>query len=214
MEEALAIDARTNTDFWRKAIEKEMKNVRIALRVCENGDIPAMHKQIKCHLVFDIKSDTLARKARLVAGGHMTDPPKDSTYFSVVSRDSVRLFFLLAALNDMDVLACDIQNAYLNAPTKEKVCFHGGKEMGSDEGKVIVIVRALYGLKSSGDRFRDQHLTQTLRDAGFVGCKADPDVWLRPAVKLYEYALCDDVIFQGLDPKKFMAMLSVVYTLL
>jgi hypothetical protein len=46
-------------------------------------------------------------------------------------------------------------------------------------------------------------------DAGFVGCKADPDVWLRPAVKLngekvYEYALCyvDDVIFQGLDPAK------------
>ena len=34
VEEALAIDARNNTDFWRKAIEKEMKNVRIALKVC------------------------------------------------------------------------------------------------------------------------------------------------------------------------------------
>jgi Reverse transcriptase (RNA-dependent DNA polymerase) len=162
VEEALAIDARNNTDFWRKAIEKEMKNVRIALKVCENGEIPVMHKEIKCHLVFDIKSDTLARKARLVAGGQMTDPPKDSTYSSVlVSRDSVRLFFLLAASNDMDVLACDIQNAYLNAPTKEKVWFRGGKEMGPDEGKVIVIVRASYDLKSSGARFRD-HLAQTL----------------------------------------------------
>jgi hypothetical protein len=39
------------------------------------------------------------------------DPPKDLTYSSVVSRDSVRLFFLLAALNNLDVLACDIQNA-------------------------------------------------------------------------------------------------------
>jgi hypothetical protein len=64
-------------------------------------------------------------------------------------------------------------------------------------------------------------LAQTLRDAGFAGCKADPNVWLRPAMKpngdrVYEYALCyvDDVIFQGLDnPKKFMAMLSMVYTL-
>ena len=45
----------------------------------------------------------------------MTDPPKESTYSSVVSRDSVRLFFLLAALNDVDVLACDVQNAYINA---------------------------------------------------------------------------------------------------
>jgi hypothetical protein len=149
----------------------------------------------------------------------MTEPPKDSTYSSVVSCDSVRLFFLLAALNNMNVLACDIQNAYLNAPTKEKVWFCGGKELGPDEGKVIVIVRALYGLKSSDARFRD-HLAQMLQDAGFIGCKANPDVWLRPVVKpsgekVYEYALCyvDDVLFQGLDPKKFMAMLSTVYTL-
>jgi hypothetical protein len=48
------------------------------------------------------------------------DSHKDSTYSSVVSRDSVRLFFLLAAINDLDVLACGIQNAYINAATKEK----------------------------------------------------------------------------------------------
>jgi hypothetical protein len=47
------------------------------------------------------------------------------------------LFFLVAALNDLDVLACDIQNAYMNAKTSEKVWFCGGKEMGSNEGKVI-----------------------------------------------------------------------------
>jgi ribosomal protein L31E len=72
VEDALEIDARTNTDFWRKAIEKEMNNVRIAFKVCEDGVIPVMHKEIRCHLIFDIKSDTLQRKARLVAGGHMT----------------------------------------------------------------------------------------------------------------------------------------------
>jgi hypothetical protein len=65
----------------------------------------------------------------------------------------VHLFFLLAAFNDVDVLACDIQNAYINAATKEKIWFRGGDEMGSDKGKVIVIIRALYGLKSSGARW-------------------------------------------------------------
>jgi hypothetical protein len=91
--------------------------------------------------------------------------------------------------------------------------------MGTHKGKVVVIVRALYGLKSSGARFRE-HLAQTMRDAGFTGCKADPDVWLRKAVKadgtkFYEYVLCyvDDCIFQGLDPKGFMEMLSRSYTL-
>jgi len=50
----------------------------------------------------------------------MTDPPAHLTYSSVVSRDSVRLAFLSAALNDLDLLAADIGNAYLNANTKRK----------------------------------------------------------------------------------------------
>ena len=208
------------TNLWRRAVEKEMRNVQVALDVREDGVVPVGHKEITCHLVFDIKSDTFQRKARFVAGGHRTDPPKDSTYSSVVSRDSVRLFFLLAALNDVDVLACDIQNAYINAETKEKVWFRAGSELGANnKGKVVVIVRALYGLKSSGARFRE-HLAQMLRDAGFTSSKADPDVWLREAVKsdgtkIYEYVLCyvDDCIFQGLDPKAFMEHLGRSYTL-
>jgi hypothetical protein len=217
--EALDIDKRTGTDMWRKAIEKEMRNVMVAFDVRDDGKVPIGFKEISCHLIFDVKSDTLARKARFVAGGHRTDPPKDSTYSSVVSRDSVRLFFLLAALNDVDVLACDVQNAYINATTKEKIWFRGGDEMGSDKGKVIVIVRALYGLKSSSARWRE-HMAQTLRNGGFMSCKADPDLWLRPATKpdgskIYEYVLCyvDDCIFQGLDPMGFMDYLRTVYTL-
>ena len=40
---------------------------------------------------------------------------------SVVSCNGVRLDFLIAALNDLYILEGDIQNAYLNASTKEKV---------------------------------------------------------------------------------------------
>jgi len=61
------------------------------------------------------------RKARYVAGGHMTDPLSTLTYSSVVSRDSIRIAFMLAALNNVQLLAADIGNAYLNAPTREKV---------------------------------------------------------------------------------------------
>jgi hypothetical protein len=68
----------------------------------------------------------LIRKARFVAGGHITDPPKDMTYSSVVSRDSVRIAFLIAALNELDIMAADIQKAYLNADTKETTYFLAG----------------------------------------------------------------------------------------
>ena len=66
------------------------------------------------------------------------------TFASVVSRESVRIAFLIAALNDLDILAGDIQNAYLNAPTTEKVHFYAGSEWGANEGRAVVIIRALY----------------------------------------------------------------------
>ena len=46
----------------------------------------------------------------------------------------------------------------------------------------MLIVRALYGLRSSGKLFRD-HLTMHFREMGFVGSRADPDVWMKPASK-------------------------------
>eukprot|EP00978_Attheya_sp_CCMP212_P042980 scaffold272243_cov20-Attheya_sp.AAC.1 len=68
-----------------------MKNVMPAFQFLE-GDMPApvAHKKIQCHMIFDIKMD-FTRKARSVAGGHLTDPPASITYSSVVVRDSVRI---------------------------------------------------------------------------------------------------------------------------
>ena len=42
----------------------------------------------------------------------------------------------------------------------------------------MLVVRALYSLKSSGAAWR-QMLAETLRDLGYVSSKADPDVWLK-----------------------------------
>jgi hypothetical protein len=51
-------------------------------------------------------------------------------YSSVVSRDSVCLAFLIAALNDLEILSADAQNADLNAPTKERIYMIAGPEFG------------------------------------------------------------------------------------
>ncbi len=103
-------------------------------------------------MIFDVKMD-FTRKARFVAGGHMTDPPSSINYSSVVSRDSVWIAFMLASLNGLSLSATDIGNAYLNAEAREKVYTTAGPEFGAElEGKNVLIVRALYGLKSSGAR--------------------------------------------------------------
>ena len=89
----------------------------------------------------------------------------------------MRLAFLIAALNGLDILAGDIRNAYLNAPCHEKIWFLGGAEVGTEQqGKVLVITRALYDLKASGAS-RCTTLAATLIDMGFEETKADPNVW-------------------------------------
>jgi Reverse transcriptase (RNA-dependent DNA polymerase) len=108
---------------------------------------------MQCHLIFDVEID-FTRKARFVAGGHMTNPPALITYSSVVSRESVRIAMLLATLNQLDMLAADLNGAYLNAPCRERVCYQAGKELGEDERKWIVIARALYELKLSGTAWK------------------------------------------------------------
>ena len=93
-----------------------------------------------------------------------------------MSHDSVRIAFLAAALNGLDVMACDIGNVYLNAPCREKVWFVGGTENGNDKGQVMVVTCALYGLKSSGASWRNM-LSGMIRDMGFTPTQADPDVY-------------------------------------
>jgi hypothetical protein len=52
-----------------------MKNNQFAFKILDDGEkIPIGFKWIKCHLIFDVKMD-FTRKARFVAGVHMTDPP-------------------------------------------------------------------------------------------------------------------------------------------
>ena len=81
----------SGTTFWADAIAKEMKTVFVAFEILpEDKQAPPGHTFIKCHLVFDLKSNgSMIRKARFVAGGHMTGEPECLTYASVVSRESI-----------------------------------------------------------------------------------------------------------------------------
>jgi hypothetical protein len=115
--EAYAIDRRNSSKLWTYAVAKEMLNVRPAFKFVDDDVIPAFWKPVGVHMILDVKMD-LTRKARLVANGHETEVPTESTYSTVVTRDSVRLAFLLAALNGLEVLAGVVHNAYINAIRK------------------------------------------------------------------------------------------------
>ena len=67
-------------------------------------------------------------------------------------------------------------------------------------GRILIITKALYGLKSTGASFR-AFMAEKLDEIGFKSSMGDPDVWMRPAAKpdgeeYYEYILVyvDDII--------------------
>jgi hypothetical protein len=150
----------------------------------------------------------------------MTDPPDTITYSSVASQDSIKIAFLIAALNDISIQMCDIGNAYLNALPREKVYTMAGAEFGNELlGRNVLIVRALYGLKSSGAAWCS-HLASTLYHLGYTLSLADPDVWFRTASKpdrfeYYEYILVyvDDLLVLSHEPQKTMKALEDFYRL-
>ena len=217
---AYEIDTETQTTFWSEAMKKEVKTVLPALKVLEeNESVPPGYTQIDLMTVFDVKMD-LTRKARICARGDQTDPPLSVTYASVVSRDTIRIGLMLAALNGLKVCSADIAGAYLNAPCAEKIYTVLGPEFGDLAGRTAIVAKALYGLKSSGFSWRST-LSTTLRESlEFVQCQGDMDCWRRPAEKsngekYYEYLFVyvDDVIAISENPEAILKKLNEFYTL-
>ena len=67
VKEAAELDTKNEDIKWMDEIAKEMTNVRVASDILKDGDrAPIVHKQINCHLIFDVKMEDFRRKDRLV----------------------------------------------------------------------------------------------------------------------------------------------------
>lgn len=223
VQEVYAMDRANGNDLWDQAIKKELKNVLVAFQLVEDGEhVPVGSKLIPYHIIFDVKFN-LTRKARCVASGHRNkDPKPHDTYSSVASRDSVRICLMLAALNDLDALMADIGNAYLNAPCKERIHVKCGPELfgPENEGKYATVVRALYGLKTSGNSWHTHFSICIQEDLGYEPTTADPDMYRKAATKpdgttYYSYFIVyvDDVLCIHHNPKPIMEKLNTLYRL-
>jgi hypothetical protein len=102
----------------------------------------------------------------MVANGHLTDIPLESMYSSVISLCGLQIITFLSELNGLDLWATDIGNAYLEAFTMERNYIVAGPEFGQLEAHYLIIVKALYGLRTSGPRWHER-LTDCLRNKVF-----------------------------------------------
>jgi hypothetical protein len=123
----------------------------------------------------------------------------------------------LVALNDFNVKVGNILNTYITALITEKVWTILGPEFGIDAGKsaIIVIVHALYGLKSAGAAYC-AHLASFMRQMSYTSCKADPDLWYKAETRpddnfrYYAYILCyvDNILCIHHDPMSVLNLIN------
>jgi Reverse transcriptase (RNA-dependent DNA polymerase) len=120
-----------------------------------------------------------------------------------------RIVLFLAELNHLKLWSTDIGNAYFEAYTSEKVYVIAGPKFGEREGHILIISKALYGLRNSGARWHDR-FADCIREIGFFPCKAETDIWMRKKGNLYEYiaVYVDDLAIAMKDPKELTDILE------
>ena len=57
--------------------------------VYDGDKVTSGYQYIKCHMIFDIKTECFRRKSMLVSGGHIKDVPPTMRYAVVVSRETL-----------------------------------------------------------------------------------------------------------------------------
>ena len=214
--EALQIDRENDNTKWQDSMALEFMQLQefgTFKDLGKDAAPPAGYQMIRMHYVYDVKHD-LRLKSRLVCNGAMTQPLKEVSYSGVVSLRSLRLVVLLAELNGLELMQADVSNAYLEAYTSEKVYFRAGPEFGELQGHTMVVIKACYGLCSSGARWHDR-FADTLCDLKFVPSKADPNVWMRENKEegVWEYIATwvDDLAIACKDSAEIIRQLREVY---
>ena len=210
--EAMELDMKNGNSKWRDAEQLEISQLQEynTFKPC-GYTLPEGYKLITVHIVYAVKHDG-RHKARIVAGGHLTGAPTESTYSGVISLRGMRLLCFVSELNGLNLWTTDVGNAYLEALTTEKLCIKAGPEFGELAGQYLVIYKALYGLKTSGKRWYER-LFDVLSAEGWEPCTAEPEIWLKQNGNLYEYigVYVDDMALGMKDPKSFTRVLITKY---
>jgi hypothetical protein len=94
-------------------------------------------------------------------------------------------------------------------PTWNWIVFVTGEEFGNHAGHLFQLVKALYGLKSSGKRWHDR-LHNVLTDLGFKPSMADEDIWMKDMGDHYEYiaVYVDDPRITSKNPETIIESLE------
>ena len=75
--------------------------------------LPLGYKKITAYVVFDIKYNG-HKRARLVGGGHLTDPTDDVSYLGIASLCIICLVIFISMLNNLEICCNNLKHISSN----------------------------------------------------------------------------------------------------
>nr|GAT59056.1 predicted protein [Mycena chlorophos] len=180
-------EAKRSPDWphWEKAIREELEMLE-KNGTWELADAPHHANIVGNKWVFRIKRDAAGRvvryKARLVAQGFSQVEGVDyfDTFAPVARLGSVRTILALAARLDLELHQIDVKGVYLNGELTDCERIFMRQPLGfpypNSTGKVLRLVKMLYGLKQSGRRWY-QRFAEICESMGLTRCSTDQAVF-------------------------------------
>jgi hypothetical protein len=172
---------------WQKAIQTELDSM-FENEVWTLVKPPPGAKIIKSRWVFKIKLDEhnlpVRYKARLVAKGYeqIYGVNYDDTYAPVAQHKSIRLLLSIVTELDLELKQIDFTTAFLNAPLDYEIHMEQPEGLSSrGDGRVLLLNRALYGLKQSPRQWNSQ-LHNWLINHDYRSIPQDPCIYVKTTV--------------------------------
>lgn len=168
---------------WLQAIREELLSFE-ENSAWELVDPPADGSIVQCKWVLKKKyeiDDKVRYRARLVAKGFTQKfgVDYDETFSPVVRHTTLRLLFALSVKLKFDISHLDVTTAFLNGDLDEVIymqkpeCFNN-----SDNGKVLKLKKAIYGLKQSS-RMWYKKVDDCLTKSGYVRSNLEPCLYIK-----------------------------------
>jgi hypothetical protein len=171
---------------WQEAVDYEISQLE-KLRAWEVVTPPRHANIIPCHFVLATKrgpdGEKLKLRARLVANGQRQKEGLDysETFAPTTNMTTIRAVLSIAAHRDWEIHQIDVKSAYLNAELHDDIYMRAppGYLNSEDEGKVLKLLRSLYGLKQAGFEWSEELEKFFIDVAGYTRSQVDQAVYFR-----------------------------------
>ena len=159
---------------WQEALEYEISQPQ-KLNTWIVEDLPKGQTAIPCSEVIEVKQgpdgEVKSYRVRIVTGGHrqVEGINYSETFSSAAKMLTICTVLTNMAHHDREIEHIDIKSAYLNAPLKEVIYMRPpcGVLKQGQEGKVLRLLKGLYGLKQAGRGWYLEMARVFLTDLGF-----------------------------------------------